>query len=72
MRKQRTLKQKIIDLLLSAWLVLGVIAWNAYIVGHLAESAWAGWAVFILLGAPWCRWVWRTEEHHWRERRGLK
>ena len=71
MHKQRTLKRKIIDLIEGAWLVLGVIAYNAYLVGHL-KGAWAGWAVFLILGGAWCRWCWRTDEHNWRERRGLK
>ena len=59
--RKTTLKQQIIEFLLGVWLVLGGIAYNAMIVGHLAENAWWGWAVFIGLGVPWCRWVWYEE-----------
>lgn len=66
MANRFTLKQKIIEFLSGVWLVLGGIAYNAMLVGHLAENAWWGWAVFIGLGAPWCRWVWKEIE--WENR----
>ena len=66
MANRFTLKQKIIEFLSGVWLVLGVIAFNAYIVGALAENAWWGWAVLLVLGAPWCFWVWTVVE--WENR----
>ena len=57
--RKTTLKQKIIEFLSGVWLVLGVIAYNAMLIGHLKGAGW-GWAVFIVLGGLWSRWVWRT------------
>ena len=61
MANRFTLKQKIIEFLSGVWLVLGVIAYNAMLVGHL-KGAWVGWAVFLILGGLWCWWCWKDNE----------